>query len=152
MMMMKVDDLRAGWEQEKAATQAASEKKGKKNKIAPDAEDDELFPEDDADQEAAPSTANLFEDSDSDDSDNDGGGAAGEHTPADAADKPSDGDALPVDDPATAATTQEDLFGDSSDEESDEELRPSSSKRNNEDSKEEQPTKKMKVFEEEEKE
>jgi hypothetical protein len=150
--MQKVDDLRAGWEQEQAAVKAASEKKGKKNKVAPDAEDG-LFPEEDAEQEAAPSTANLFEDSDSDDSDNEGDQAKGEEkTEDDAAEKTTEGEA-PAEASAPAAPTQEDLFGDSSDEDSDEELVPSGTKRINEGSDEEkQPAKKRKVLDDEDEE
>jgi hypothetical protein len=142
--MEKVDDLRNAWEQDLAASKAASEKKSKKNKVAPDADD--IFIDDDAGQEGAPSSANLFEDSDSDD-DND---ETGEGNAKGAVEKPAEDETDAVGDPGEAAPTQEDLFGESSDEESDEELAPSNAKRSNDDDKEEQqPAKKRKVVEEE---
>ena len=63
--MRKVEDLRAGWEHEQASAKATTEKKGKKTKVAPDAIDDGLFPDEDDAQQPPPSSANLF-DSDSD--------------------------------------------------------------------------------------
>ncbi len=136
--MRKVEDLRAGWEHEQAV-KAASEKKNKKNKIAPDA-DDVIVPDDYIEQDTAPSTSNLFEDSDddSDDGRNQGKGQKNDEGN-------SDNDETGVANAAVEKTTQEDLFGDSSEEDSDEELVPSSLKRNKEDGGEQQPSKKRKV-------
>src|SRR5210317_2135513 len=116
--MQKVADLRAGWEHEKAAEKAASEKKAKRNKVAeaPDA-DDALFPEVEGDEPAAPATnTNLFDDSDDDsDAENEPDSKGGDEKAMESEEKP---------EKPAAETTQQDLFGDSSDEdeESDEEL------------------------------
>jgi hypothetical protein len=137
--MRKVEDLRAGWEFEKASEKAASEKKTKKNKVAPDAEDEGLFPEEGEDtQEAPPSTANLFDDSDESD--------AEPSKREDDAGKSAETEEKATEEPAVE-TTQQDLFGDSSDGESDEELVPSGTKRGNvdKDADEEQASKKRKV-------
>lgn len=146
--MGRVADLRAGWELEQASTKA--DKKGKKSKSAPEAEDEGLFPEA-GDDEPVPSTANLFEDSDDDDD------AAsvpnGDSKSGDANGKGSDIDEEKEAEEPAVETTQQDLFGDSSDEESDEELVRASAKRSNEgkaEGHEQQPTKKRKVGEDEE--
>lgn len=157
--MKKVEDLRADWESARAA---AAEKKAKKGKTAeaPDAAD-ALFEDEDG---AAPSTANLFDDSDESD-DEEAKTENGEDSKATATQetaKPDlfgDSDSDNDDDSANAneskenatgkaetTTTQQDLFGDSSDEESDEELVPSGGKRGAEDPSEEQPSKKRKVL------
>jgi hypothetical protein len=140
--MRKVEDLRSGWDQEKASEKAAAEKKSTKNKApkAPDAADDDLFPEED-EQPVPASTENLFDDSDDSDVE--------QEKPKDAAEKPTEGEEKPADGEPAAETTQQDLFGDSSDDESDEELVPSGTKRGNEakeDEEDKQPTKKRKVF------
>lgn len=137
--MRKVEDLRVGWEQEHAAMKAATEKKTKKNKLAPDPEDDGMVP----DEDPAPSTANLFEDSD-EDSDY-GVGKGQEQSKRDEDSDKARNDEMAPTAPAAEKTTQEDLFGDSSDDESDEELVRSSSKRNQDDGEEPQPAKKRKV-------
>ena len=60
--MKQVEDLKAGWEQEKSAAKAAADKK-KKNKVgeAPDADDDDLVPDEPAAAQGAP---DLFGDTD----------------------------------------------------------------------------------------
>lgn len=133
--MRKVEELRTGWEMEQAAVKAASEKKGKKNKIAPDV-GDVIVPDDMVEEDAAPSAANLFEDSDDDSNDDDNKGKTGQGESKENSGKVDDDDAMPE-------ATQEDLFGDSSSE-SDEELMPSGSKRSNEND-DLQPSKKRKT-------
>lgn len=145
--MQKVQDLRSAWDQEQAVTKAAAEKRSKKNKEAPDAED--IFVED-AGQEAAPSTANLFEDSDSDSDDENENEKKDDGAPESSTEKKSESeDNAETDKPEAPVPTHEDLFGDSSEDESDEELAPSSAaKRSNDDNVEHQPVKKRKVVEE----
>jgi hypothetical protein len=83
--MRKVEDLRAGWDHKKASEKAVAEKKSTKNKApkAPDAADDDLFPEED-EQPAPASTENLFDDSDDSDVE--------QEKPKDAAEKPTEGE------------------------------------------------------------
>ena len=137
--MKKVEDLRAGWDNEKAAKAAAAEKKAKKNKEAPD-EEEALFPE----QEAAPTAQDLFDDSDEE---SDAEGAKPEDSAEKSAAETKEEEKSAEE--APAETTRQDLFGDSSDEEqSDEELFKSGSKRENEQTEgenTEQPTKKRKL-------
>lgn len=141
--MKKVEDLRVGWE---VAEKAATNRKSKKDKPAeaPDVEEDGLSAEEEADDQAAPSVANLFDDSD-DESDTEGA-TLKEDT---AEEKSGEAESKPSEEPVA---TQEDLFGDDSsdEEESDEELTPSGPKRENEandDAEAGQPAnKKRKVF------
>jgi len=113
--MRKVEDLRSGWEHEKAAAKAAAEKRSQ-NKAPPanDFIDDSMqLEEDDNEQQQQqnkkPASAGLFDDS-SDEED-----AAKPETEESKENKE-----------IAATSTQQDLFGGSSDEdESDEELKPS---------------------------
>mmetsp|Transcript_40298 Transcript_40298/g.97304 ORF Transcript_40298/g.97304 Transcript_40298/m.97304 type:complete len:306 (+) Transcript_40298:151-1068(+) len=150
--MSKIQDLQAGWEMEKAATEQKKTKKAKTAE-APPAED-VLFPE----EEEPVNTKNLFEDSD--DSDNEAEKPKSDEAPASKPDGTTQEDLFGADSsddedvpakPNVASegkknTTQEELFGDSSDE-SDEELVPSSAKRSAEEDSDEQPQKKQKVAE-----
>lgn len=134
--MRQVEDLQAGWEQEKNKEKAAAEKKTKKikNVQAPDAEEAGLFPEEEEEEQRATTTAtDLFGESDESDGE--------DFTPKTGSDNEK------ADAPAVQ-TTQQDLFGSSDESDSDEELVPSGSKRENEnkDIEEEQPMKKRKVL------
>jgi len=161
--MDRVDNLRSAWAQDQAALKTAAEKRSKKTKGAPNADD--AFIDDDVDegQGEAPSASKLFEGSDDEkDNRNNKKKNSSKKGDKDADASEDEGEDAPA---ATAAEegpvpTQEDLFGDSDDDEeeeenSDEELVPSKGKRSHDggsgstNDKQQQATKKRKVVEEE---
>ena len=140
--MKQVEDLKAGWELEKSTAKAAADKK-KKNKAgqAPDANDDDLVP----DEPAAQSAPDLFGDTD-DESE----GEAEAEAPKKDGEEGEQNDDIPMEEETKQTTTAQDLFGSSDSEDSDEELVPSGgTKRDNENKSDdaEQPMKKRKVLE-----
>jgi hypothetical protein len=163
--MEQVEDLRAGWETEKAA---AVQKKVKKAKGPPEAPAaaDLLFPEEEAD--APVNTKNLFDDSDDSDAEADkptekqdkaqgekegstqqdlfGDSDDSDEENANSIAKAGSKEKAEITEKAETTTTQQELFGDSSDDGSDEELVPPGAKRGADES-DEQPAKKRKVLE-----